>query len=321
MAMIQGSSRPKPGLVSDPSGVPTPVLPTLGIIGAGRVGNTLARMLTARGYVVTAVHSQSRTSAERLADAVGAIVVDTPVEVVERSELIWLTVPDAAISAVCSHLASNDQINHMEMLRGRALVHTSGAVPVSALLPAKSKGALIGGFHPIHPIAHAIDLPPGVTFGLEADREPLRGWLLGIVLALEGNPLWLRANTDRARYHASAVLVSNYLVTLFAEGLALLSRYTLDEEGAKLALLSLAEGALDNLHQARPADALTGPIVRGDAETVSAHLDTLQRLDPELAELYRLLGLRTLKLAAARGLPAASLAKLKGILNHANDNP
>jgi len=136
-----------------------------------------------------------------------------------------------------------------------------------------------------------------------------------------GGETVVAAREDRARYHASAVLVSNYLVTLFAEGLSLLSRYTLDEDGAKQALLSLAEGALENLREARPPQALTGPIARGDAETVAAHLDSLQKLDPELAELYRALGLRTLKLAAARGVSATSLAKLKGILNHANDNP
>ncbi len=313
--MIQGSSRPKTELI--PGAAQRPVL---GIIGAGRVGGALAKMLTARGYRVAAVYSQSRTSAQRLADAVGAVMVETPGKIAEISELIFLTVPDAAISAVCTQLASNDQINQID-LRDRAVVHTSGAIAVSALLPAKVKGALIGGFHPIHPVAREAEFPPGVTFGLEADREPLRGWLMGIALALEGRPLWLRANTDRARYHASAVLVSNYLVTLFAEGLSLLSRYTLDEEGAKIALLSLAEGALENLREARPSEALTGPIVRGDAETVASHLESLQKLDPELAELYRALGLRTLKLAAARGLSKAGLAKLKGILNHANDNP
>jgi predicted short-subunit dehydrogenase-like oxidoreductase (DUF2520 family) len=310
LAEIQGSSRPN--IPSTPG-----ARPAVGIIGAGRVGTALARMLATRGYRVAAIHSQTRTSAQRLADAVGATVADHVEAVATAADLIFLTVPDAAIGVVCSQLADNDQIN----MRDRGVVHTSGAVSVAALLPAKQRGALIGGFHPIHPVARDAEFPPGVTFGLEADREPLRGWLMGIALALDGRPLWLRANTDRARYHASAVIVSNYLVTLFAEGLALLTRDTLDEEGARLALLSLAEGALDNLRESRPAEALTGPIVRGDSETVAAHLDSLARLDPELAELYRALGRRTLKLAAMRGLSAASLAKLKGILNHANDNP
>lgn len=279
--------------------------PTLGIIGAGRVGGALARQLFARGYVIGAIYSRSGESRIRLAAQVGALAVDSPAAVAEFAQLMVLSVPDAAIQAVCEALSTVD-------LTDKAVLHTSGATPLTALHSARLRRALVGGLHPISPIVN--DIPGGVTFGLEADREPLRGWLMGIVLALDGLPLWLRAGTDRARYHASAVIVSNYLVTLFAEGLALLSRYTLDEGAARVALLGLARTALDNIEAQGTAAALTGPIARGDAETVAAHLASLEKLDPELGQLYRLLGQRTLRLASARGLDSAQMDHLKSVL-------
>ncbi len=303
--MSQFLSRPNnPGLPGDVR------RPVLGIVGAGRVGQALAHTLWTRGYTITAVYSRSPDSAARLAAKVDAQTVNTADQVANRAQLILLTVPDDAIRLVCEQLAVND-------LTDRAVVHTSGATPLNDLQAAKRRGALIGGLHPIAPIRSG-SIPAGVTFGVEADREPLRGWLAALVDTLEGVTLWLRPGIDRARYHAAAVLVSNYVVTLLAESTALLSRFTVDETVAQAALITLAQITLENVQQAGLVAALTGPIVRGDVQTVQAHLSALHPLDPELSELYRLLGRRTLRLAAARGMDAEQLAALQEALqNHA----
>jgi predicted short-subunit dehydrogenase-like oxidoreductase (DUF2520 family) len=241
-------------------------------------------------------------------------VVKSPIDAMRASQLALLTVPDSAIHGVAESLAEGD-------LSGHTLAHTSGAVAVTALNPVRARGALTGGIHPILPIADSTHFPSGVTFGLEADREPLRGYLYGIVNALDGTPLWLRAGVDRVRYHAAAVLLSNYVVTLYAEAFALLMRGTVDESGAKSALLALGRAALDNLEAATsPAQALTGPLVRGDHAVVQAHWESLRKLDPELGDLYRKLGARTLKLAIARGLDGKSVAALRAILTE-SDSP
>jgi predicted short-subunit dehydrogenase-like oxidoreductase (DUF2520 family) len=171
-------------------------------------------------------------------------------------------------------------------------------------------------------------MPDGIMYGLEADREPLRGWLSGLVTALGGTPLWLRPNTDRVRYHASAVLL-NYGVTVFADALALLARYTFDEDAAYTALSGHAQQILNNIGAVRGTDSseralasiLTGPLVRGDSAVVAQQLQSLTRLDPELGAIYRLLAQRTLRLAALRGLSPEKLADLRGILTDANHNP
>ncbi len=311
--MWDQSSRPE--RITDP-----PNLPTLGIVGAGRVGSALAGSLAARGYLIGAVYSRSTESAQRLADATHAHIVTELAEVPRYAALILLTVPDFAITPTAEGIAIAD-------LTGCAVVHTSGVTAVDALESAHRRGAQIGGLHPMLPIAATANpFAVGAAFGIEAESESLRGWLAEIVAALDGIALWLPSNLDRARYHAASVLLSNYLVTLFAESLALLTEAGIEAEAARAALVRLSAATIDNIAQVGPVAALTGPIVRGDVATVRAHRTALHAVDPELAEVYRQLGRRTLRIAAARGLPADQLSGLDKVLrreetDHANNNP
>ncbi len=297
------SGRPKPdgGVIRRP---------LLGIIGAGRVGGALVRSLPA---YESAVYSRTPDAAEHLASTSSGLAVATLADLAKRSDLIIIATPDDAIAETARALAAFD-------LTDKAVIHTSGATGLDALLPARQARALTGGLHPIMNIVAGARLPAGVTYGLEADREPLRGWLHGIITALDGIPLWLRAGTDRARYHASAIFASNYLVTIFNEGLSLLSRYAVDEETAKGALLAISRATLDGIEQLGPVKAINGPVVRGDGGTVARQYESLAKLDPELGELYRQLARRTLRLAAARGLEPAKLDALQEFLDHANDH-
>ncbi len=304
--------------------------PTLAIIGAGRVGSTLAQTLRWRGYTVTAVYSRTPESAQRLANKLQTRVATSSTEAALGAELTFLTVPDDAITSVCEALACGAD------LTGRAVVHTSGVTSVSALAAARARGAWTGGLHPMLPIMDTELSPrmtfsvpwvaktPDVTFGVEAQDEPLRSWLAAIVKALNGVALWLRPGEDRARYHAAGVFASNYMVTLFAEAIGLLKSLgsEADERILGQTLVHLVDHTLGNIKTAGTVQALTGPIARGDAGTVRKHLEALEQEDPELAELYRLLGRRTARLAAERGLDADKLKRIRESLedNHANDH-
>ncbi len=313
--MLEHSSRPS---YAADARLQDSARPVLAIVGAGRVGCALATALTAQGYAINAVFSRSAQSASRLAEQVNARMADLLSDAAHTADLIVLSVPDAAIRAVCESLAANAD------LRGRAVIYVSGVTPVHALMATQARGAQIGGLHPFLPVANcAAGFAPGTAFGLEAEHAPLHGWLASLVDALGGVALWLPPGTDRARYHAAAVLLSNYMVTLFAESEALLAGIGLDASVGRAALIQLARTTLDNLQQVGPVAALTGPIARGDAHTVRAHLDALNTLnDPQLSKIYRLLGQRTARIAAARGLPAAQLALLDEVLNdHADNDP
>ena len=287
--------------------------PTLGIIGAGRVGGALARALHERGYRIAAVYSRSESFAAELAKAVGADNVETAEAVVDKANLTILTVSDVAIQDVCAQLAMRDLTN-------RAVIHTSGATSVSALDAARVRGAYIGGLHPVWPVDRGDrPMPPGAVFGIEASDTLLRDWLRDLVNALGGKAFWLPTGIDRVYYHAATVLLSNYLVTLYAEASHLWTELGIDAGAAREGLIGMLRATVENLAHNAPEAVLTGPIVRGDADTVRGHLTTFDQTDPELAAAYRALGQLTIRIAKTRGLSAERVRTLNKALSDSLD--
>lgn len=278
--------------------------PSLAVIGAGRVGTALAVGLGAAGYRITGVYSRTPASAAALAQRSGAAVFASAAAAAQAAELILLTVPDDAVGAAAAALAGAD-------LRGRGVIHTSGALDAGPLAVLAAAGAAVGSLHPAFPFAtRAVHAPlAGVTFAVEAEDARLRGWLLALVAALGGRALLIPPG-GKAAYHAALVLVSNYTVTLYALGLRLLAGLGADPAAAAQALNALLAGTTANLGALGVPAALTGPLVRADQGTIAAHLDALDRADPEAAQVYRLLGRLTLPLAQARGVDTEPLARL-----------
>jgi predicted short-subunit dehydrogenase-like oxidoreductase (DUF2520 family) len=310
--------------ISEYISMATIIRPTLAIIGAGRVGSSLAQSLYRCGYVVTMVYSRNVDSSDHLAKKLDSRVASSASEAASSAQLTFLTVPDDAIVSVCEALAHNTDLS------GKAVVHTSGVSDLSVLAAAKASGAWVGGLHPMLAITDrdpdgVFSMPstvPDVTFGVEAEDEPLHSWLEEIVHALNGLPLWLHPGQDRALYHAAGVIASNYMVTLIAEATNLLR--SIDSEGderlIQQTLVHLVEATLNNIKERGTTQALTGPIVRGDSGTVRKHLEALERSDPQLADIYRLLGLRTLRIATR--LDKAKVAEIRENLEkrNAHDN-
>ena len=316
--------------------------PKLAIAGAGRVGSALALLLSQRGWPICGVWSRSPDSAGRLAQQVGATTWTDPADLAE-AELVLVTVPDGAIGD-CAQVIAQAGGWH----EGQGVVHCSGGVEVSALAPAQAAGAWIGGFHPLQAFATveaALAVLPGSFFALEGDG-PLCTWLPALVESLNGTGQWLAAGA-RPLYHAGAVFASNYVVTLFSVGVRLLtqaggsterspetsassveslaevsgeprSRRRLAEvltpAQAAAALLRLTEGAVHNLAAVGLPGALTGPIRRGDAQTVARHLAALDADAPDLADLYRALAWQTLPLAQALNLDPQALDEVAQVV-------
>ncbi len=276
--------------------------PSLAIAGAGRVGNALALLLSQRGWQVMGVWSRTAGKAAHLAAQTGAAVWSDPARLAQ-AQLVLLTVPDGAI-APCAEAIAQAGGWHS----GQGVVHCSGAVEVSALAPAQAAGAWIGGFHPLQAFATieaALSVLPGSFFALEGNG-PLRTWLPALATSLNGTWQWL-APGARPLYHAGAVFASNYVVTLFSLGVNLLTQAGLTPTQASAALLSLTQGAVRNLAAVGLPAALTGPIRRGDVETVVRHLAALEAAAPALSNLYRSLAQQTLPLAQALDLDPQAL--------------
>ena len=266
-------------------------LPTVGFIGAGRVARALAPALRQAGYAVRAIASRSAASADALASEVGAEAVSTQ-DAVDRCELVFLAVPDDAIASAAESLAWRE---------GQAAVHLSGALGLDALTAAADSGAATGAFHPVQTFGGAgtqISLE-GVTFGIDAE-PPLYGVLAAMAERLGGRALRVPSGA-RALYHAGAVLACGCVTALLAEAMDAWERAGLPRAEAQAALSRMAETTVANVGAAGPGEALTGPIVRGDAATVRAHVAALRAAAPHALETYAAIGKRAAALAATNG--------------------
>ena len=291
--------------------------PSLGFYGAGRVATGLATVLAARGWRVTAVASRNPDHARALAEAVGADALSTAGAVFERAELTLLTVPDDAIRPVAEQAAAEtgDWVGH-------AVVHTSGARGAAELAGLTRRGMAVGSLHPAYPFAGGTrpDLT-GVSVAVEAADPTLNGWLLELVRAVGGRPLAVPEG-GKAQYHAALVIAANFAVTLYADGERLLTDLGIDRDAADSALNSLLAGTHANLARVGVPAALTGPASRADTGTMRLHIEALAPHEPELAEMYRLLTRRTLRLAGASESMVNEVDRqLKGERAHAPDRP
>ncbi|MFC1944574.1 Rossmann-like and DUF2520 domain-containing protein [Chloroflexota bacterium] len=266
----------------------------IGFIGAGTVGNALARTLAGRGYKVVAVSSRSEASAVKLAEAVeGCCAYREKQDAADASELVFITTPDGAIPQVVSEL---------RWRRGQSVVHCSGADSLDVLEKAKEDGAQVGAFHPLQTFAgvsNAIENLPGSTFALEAEGDLLDN-LKGMAEALEGH--WVRLGAgEKVLYHAAAVIACNYLVTLIKMATDLWQTFGVSAKETTDALLPLVRGTVNNIASIGLPGCLTGPIARGDLGTIKKHLNALEGSAPSLLPAYRELGLNTVPVAQAKG--------------------
>jgi predicted short-subunit dehydrogenase-like oxidoreductase (DUF2520 family) len=284
--------------------------PRLGFIGAGTVAGVLALALSRRGYPVAAVSSRHLSSAEKLASTLEGCLATADGQVVaDTADLIFITTPDDAISAVAGQI---------EWPAGKSVIHCSGADTTQALATARASGAAVGVFHPLQTFAGAepaIDNLPGTTFALEAE-EPLLSLLKEMAAALGGYAIELKAK-DKVIYHAAAVIACNYLVTLIKQAADLWQTFGVPPEQSVRALLPLLKGTVRNIEAVGIPGCLTGPIARGDTGTIAKHLAALEKAAPQVLATYRQLGINTIPVALAKGsIDEEQAGRLEAILSH-----
>jgi predicted short-subunit dehydrogenase-like oxidoreductase (DUF2520 family) len=273
----------------------------LGFIGAGRAGTGLASSFARAGVNVVAIASRKIASAQKLAKRVRGARACAPQEVADRADMVFLTVPDDAIEGLASSL---------RWRKGAACVHCSGAADLDVLQKAAADGALVGGFHPLHMFGEAGESPgalAGCAIAL-AGPDALVEKLERLAHALDAKPLRLPEG-GRALYHAAANFSGAFVIALVQETIALWGKLGIAETEALAALLPLLRGTADNLEKLGAAGGLGSAIARGDVGTLRKHLDVLAREAPDSLELYRILSLRTIPLALAKGTLKPETAK------------
>jgi predicted short-subunit dehydrogenase-like oxidoreductase (DUF2520 family) len=195
---------------------------------------------------------------------------------------------------------------------GCAALHLAGALSTEPLAPLHAAGYAVGSMHPLQAVADPWsggERLIGSAFALGGEPAALSA-AKRLVHALGGRAL-IVPPVQRPTYHTAAVFASNYVVALVATAVRLLGHTGIEEGEALSAVLPLVRGTLDNLEHLGLASALTGPVARGDIETVRAHLC---RLSPADRALYCALGRETLQLARAAGLDELRAAELHALL-------
>ncbi len=281
------------------------------ILGPGKVGTALGILARKAGWTVRAAGGRDVRRTRLAAERIGPEVESLPLaEAASQADLVLLCVPDDVIAPVAADLAAGECFR-----KGATVAHCSGALPGAVLAPARNCGCSVASFHPLQTfptVDAAISRLGRARVFIEGDDTACR------LLSALGESIAAGVSRiptgGKAMYHASAVMASNYLVSLEHAALEMMQEAGIDRTAAWQALTPLVEATLSNIGELGTAKALTGPIARGDADTVGRHLAALARR-PGLMSLYAAAGMATVELAQqARKIDDVVADKLREFL-------
>ena len=275
--------------------------PRTAIVGTGRVAQAFGRLLADAGLTPLAIAGRTADHAQRaaafIAPATRAVRIQ---DVPPLADHILIAVADDAIETVAEELAGSG-------MRAGIALHTSGAHSPQSLSALAAHGASCGVVHPLQTLAdreRGVVALRGASFGIGGDTAALE-WAGQLVAAAGGTPLRIREK-GFASYHAGAVMAGNAVIAAIDAAVTLLSAAGIDRRAALQALRPLCLTSAQNAFEMGPEAALTGPVQRGDAETIRAHVAALAGCPRPVAELYRASAHALVDIARRRGLSTAS---------------
>jgi predicted short-subunit dehydrogenase-like oxidoreductase (DUF2520 family) len=285
---------------------PQPAPLTIGFIGSGRAASALVGGLTRAGHEI--IVGRRGEAAVALARRVGGRLAGAA-EVLALADATFLAVPDGAVAEIAAELAAASGPGG-----GRLVAHLSGSQGRAVLDPLARRGYATAAIHPLQ-VLSGWRIAPGTTFAVESGAAA-RVLAARLIADLRGTRVELPAQS-RPAYHAAAVLAANLGMTMLAEAVDLMVRQGVPRDEALAGLGALVRGGLEaSMDRGLPA-ALTGPVTRGDVDTVAGHLQALEG-DPELRRAYAATSLLTLRQAARDGRPTGEpAAALRALLEAA----
>lgn len=280
----------------------------IGVIGAGKVGTSLAMVLKNKGFHIAGVADALTSSLETAKTYLGKDILYTQnnMDVVDASDVIAITTQDRVIPDIVREIDGQ-----AVRLDGKLIFHTSGADPSSVLEPLDKKGALLGSLHPLQTfpdIDSAIGVLPDTCIFIEGVSDAIPQ--LKKIGEDIGTRVYIIDGKDKALYHLSAVFVCNLLSALLYSGKGLMDKINIDFEP----FLPIIRATLRNIENKGPLASLTGPIVRGDAKTVKAHLVAIEDMDLHKAVYKALSGVAIEMAGERKAINEETMQALKDIL-------
>jgi predicted short-subunit dehydrogenase-like oxidoreductase (DUF2520 family) len=282
----------------------------IAIIGAGNLGTSLGYALSKKGYNIKALSCRSLKSLKESQRIIreGKTSTDN-IQTAKQGNILFICVPDGEIVKIVKEL-SGGQLSWRE----KYVFHCSGLLPSEVMKPLKTRGALTASLHPIQSFSQKKgDLKQfeGIYFGLEGDDKALK-LAQKIVGSLGGHSIHIRAQ-DKPIYHAACSVASNFFVVLLDTAVSLLKHIGLEQKQAFKAVMPLIQGTLRNVKEFNTEGALTGPVIRGEQESVEKHLDALRKF-PGYHEMYHSLAAQALEIAKRKNIPPEKIKSLKNLL-------
>ncbi len=285
---------------------------TIDLLGAGRAGAALLRLLVRRGARAGMVVAQSEASARSAVTVIGSGIATTDAgRAFSPGGVTLIGLPEHALAPVAEALART-----LPECGGAIALHLAGSLSCEILAPLRTRGIAVGSMHPLAAFADRARPPEslaGTTFDLDGDAAA-RATAHALVADLGGSAIELGAG-GKPLFHAAASVASNAFVALFDVALRLAEQSGAEPAAAARALEALARGTLDNLARVGSPAALTGPIERGEADVVARHLAAIGIAAPALLPAYRELARMIVDVAVRKGvLDAAAQTALRRAL-------
>jgi predicted short-subunit dehydrogenase-like oxidoreductase (DUF2520 family) len=274
----------------------------IAVVGAGRVGQVLGRLLRDGGAHVTAVVSRTPASARKGGAFLRCRNAGTSLEAIPATtRLVLITTPHSAVEETAGAIA---RLTHLPFTR-MAFCHASGMLTAGALAPLAARGATVFSFHPIQTFPR--DFTPsailpslaGIWYGVDGDSRGVRA-ARRLARSLGGRAVVIPPGL-RVYYHAACVVASNHLTALLAVLEEMHGRLGLDGPGFFALFKPIIEATLRNNEATSPREALSGPVARGGVETVARHLEAVRLGSPRLAPFFDAMTLETVVLALRKG--------------------
>lgn len=280
---------------------------TINIIGCGRLGKTLGYLIQQSGSsAIQDICNRSRESSVAAAQFIGAgrpCLIDE----LAPADIYLITAPDDAIAAICAELVAKHKLQ-----KNSIVLHCSGSLSSGVLKSAQTLGCYIASLHPIKSFADPAKSVKTFTDTFCAFEGSAEAYtVINSLFSAIGGKVFSIEKNQKALYHAAAVFASNYLVTLSHIATQCYEKAGVSSDIVTQIVQQLMTTTLHNLATLPPAKALTGPIARGDIQTISKHLVALQD-SLSLSALYKILGQQTLELARINDAAKAELMKLFG---------